>query len=56
MNESGKNWLLAIGGIIVIVTVYEISPRIGVGLFIIALLGMTYNFARRPDFINPKRY
>jgi hypothetical protein len=52
---SSNTWLLAIGAIVIIVAVYEINPKIGVGLTVLALMGMVYNYVRRPDFINPKR-
>ena len=41
--------LWAIGAIIVIATVYELNPKIGVGLTVIVLMAMVYTyFSKNP--------
>jgi hypothetical protein len=43
----GKGALWAIGGIIVIATVYEVNPKAGIALAVIALMGMALTYIPR---------
>lgn len=41
------NWLWAIGAILVIATIYEFSPKAGVALTVLALMGMIAAYYRK---------
>jgi hypothetical protein len=43
----GKGALLAIGGIIVIATIYEVNRKVGIVLAVIALMGMGLTYVTR---------
>ena len=53
MNEKlGSGALWAIGGIVLIATVYEVNRKVGIGLFIVALMAMIWTYIRN----NPIEY
>jgi hypothetical protein len=45
-QSVGYGALWAIGAILVIATVYEINRKVGVGLFILALMAMALTYVR----------
>jgi hypothetical protein len=45
-QSVGYGALWAIGAIVVIATVYEINPKVGMGLFILALMAMALTYVR----------
>lgn len=45
-QSLGYGALWAIGAIILIATVYEINRKVGIGLFILAMMGMALTYIR----------
>jgi hypothetical protein len=49
-NQSiGYGALWAIGGIVLIATIYEVNRKIGIGLFILALMAMSLKYVKDND-------
>ena len=48
-QSVGYGALWAIGAIVVIATVYEVNRKIGIGLFVLALMAMALTYVRDND-------
>jgi len=48
-QRAGYGALWAIGAIVLIATVYEVNRKIGIGLFILALMAMTLKYVKDND-------
>jgi hypothetical protein len=45
-QSVGYGALWAIGAIVLIATVYEVNKKVGLGLFVLALMGMALTYVR----------
>jgi hypothetical protein len=48
-QSVGYGALWALGAIVLIATVYEVNKKVGLGLFVLALMGMALTYVRNND-------